>query len=221
MLREQFIAVLGHDLRNPVSAITSGARLLARSTLNERDRTLVTMMCDSAGRMIELIENVMDFARSRMGDGIAVNLQSTMIEPVLLHVVEELRPTWPNRTIEVDFALDAPVMCDAARISQLLSNLLANALAHGAKDSPVIVRATSGTDRFEVSVSNGGTPIPPAALERLFEPFTREDAHASQNGLGLGLYIAAEIACAHKGKLSATSTQAETRFTLLMGAASG
>lgn len=219
VLREQFIAVLGHDLRNPVGAITSGAMLLGRSSLAERDKAIVAMMGDSAARMIELIENVMDFARSRMGDGIAVSLQPTLMEPVLLHVVQELRSAWPNRTIETKFALSESVTCDAARISQLLSNLLANALTHGAKESPVYIQAFAFAGAFELSVSNGGTPIPLAALETLFEPFTREDAHASQNGLGLGLYIASEIARAHKGKLSATSTAEETRFTFSMGKA--
>ena len=216
LLREQFIAVLGHDLRNPLGAITSGSLLLSRSPLNERDKSIVAMMGESSARMLELIENVMDFARSRMGDGMAVDLQPTDMETPLKHVVDELRLAWPQRTINTEFRVPTPVTCDVRRITQLLSNLLANALTHGSKDTPIHVRAKTEDNIFELSVSNGGKPIPPASLERLFQPFTREAVHPSQNGLGLGLYIASEIARAHKSALSATSTADETRFVYQM-----
>ena len=174
------------------------------------------MMGASAARMSELIENVMDFARVRLGGGMAMNMQAVYLEPVLFHVVEELRAAYPTRTIETTFTLPTAINCDAARISQILSNLLANALTHGSPDCPIKITAFIENNTFEISVSNSGKQIPPASLEQLFQPFTREDAHASQNGLGLGLYISSEIANAHNGELSATSTATETRFTFRM-----
>jgi sigma-B regulation protein RsbU (phosphoserine phosphatase) len=219
VLREQFIAVLGHDLRNPLGSIAGAAMLLARSSLAPRDASLVSMISNSAARMAELIENVMDFARGRLGAGMILNRQLTLLEPVLCHVVDELRTAWPDRVIEAEFELGEPVDCDAPRISQILSNLLANALTHGATEGTVSVRAfIDENGMFELSVGNSGRQISPEALEKLFEPFTREDVRSSQNGLGLGLYIASEIARAHKGELTVASTPEETRFTFRMPA---
>lgn len=100
-------------------------------------------------------------------------------------------------------------------MAQLFSNLLSNALTYGAVDQPVRVHATTGGRTFELSVANAGEPIPSAALERLFQPFYRAVLH-DREGLGLGLYIAHEIATAHGGTLNVTSTKEETCFTLRM-----
>lgn len=214
-LREQFIAVLGHDLRNPLGAISSGVTLLEKTPLNERGASLVAMMQKCTGRMAELIDNVLDFARGRLGAGIRLNIRKdTRLEPVLNQVVSELRISWPDRAISIDYDLRHPVDCDVSRIAQLFSNLLANALTHGAPDQPVRVSAKSGEGAFELFVANGGQPIPDANMARLFQPFVRGDGLMTSQGLGLGLYIASEIARAHGGALTATSTPEETRFTL-------
>ena len=134
------------------------------------------------------------------------------LTPVLSHVVDELKIIWPKRHIITEFGADEMVECDPNRIAQLLSNLLANALTHGAQDKPVYVKTIS-KDEFELSVINSGQPIPDDHIKKLFEPFAREDIRPSQQGLGLGLYIAAEISRAHGGELIATSTPNETRFT--------
>jgi sigma-B regulation protein RsbU (phosphoserine phosphatase) len=215
-LREQFIAVLGHDLRNPLASIDGGLRLIERTPLNDKARAVIAMAHVSVGRMAALIENVMDFARARLGGGCTIDRSDCDLELVLLHVVQELRTAWTDRIIETEFSLNAPVNCDPGRISQLLSNLTANALTHGAADGPVRVRAVMDDRAFEMSVSNLGTPIPTDAFERLFQPFTRGDVRPSQHGLGLGLYIASEIARAHGGVLSAASSPEETRFTFRM-----
>ena len=117
--------------------------------------------------------------------------------------------------IDADISPLDPVPNDSARIAQLLSNLIANALSHGASDQPVKVEAFTKDGRLELSVANSGEPIPEHLLERLFEPFMRTSSSAQQ-GLGLGLYIASEIAKAHRGELTASSTAAETRFTFTM-----
>jgi len=216
-LREQFIAVLGHDLRNPLGAIKSGTSLLTRSvTLSDRDKSIVGMIKNSSLRMEELITNVMDFARVRLGGGLALDLKDRLIEPILLHATEELQITFPDRIITVDFQVKNIINCDADRISQLLSNLLANALTHGSTHEPVNVTTRIEVNYFELAVSNGGKPIPEDVLETLFEPFTREASTPSQQGLGLGLYIAFQIAQAHGGSLTATSNTTETCFTFRM-----
>jgi sigma-B regulation protein RsbU (phosphoserine phosphatase) len=127
-------------------------------------------------------------------------------------VIEELNNAWPN-AIETHISLNHPVTCDPNRIGQLLSNLAGNALKHGAPGQPIRVLATTDDSGFELAVINHGDPIDPAVLERLFQPFFR-GALASNQGLGLGLYIASEIARAHGGALKAQSTKDETRFTL-------
>ena len=138
------------------------------------------------------------------------------LEPILQQVVNELRIGAPGRTIETDFALPDPVNCDPSRFGQMVSNLLANGLTHGAPEEPVRIHAATDGGELEVSVANGGKPIPPATMERLFQPFFRGEAQPSQNGLGLGLHIASEIAKAHGGAIEVASTPKETRFTFRM-----
>ena len=214
-LREQFIAVLGHDLRNPLMAIAAGAAML----LSRPDRTtdIVPRIQQSAARMAGLINDVLDFARGRLGGGLTLDRGTS--EPVgaaLYQVIEEMRATHPERAVEVEFSLTDIVHCDRARIAQVFSNLLGNAITHGAEDIPIKVRATTVAGVFELSVANGGDPISPAVMERLFEPFFRGSVRASQQGLGLGLYIASQIARAHGGALEATSNSTETRFSFRM-----
>jgi len=216
-LREQFIAVLGHDLRNPLSAIASSAELIARAQPDGVVARAASTIQGSVVRMAGLIDNLMDFARGRLGGGITLERsRGTALEPVLRHVVEEMRVAHPDRVILADVALHEPLDGDARRLAQLFSNLLANALTHGAPGEPVRawIRAADGV--FELSVANAGAPIAPAVMARLFEPFYRGEVRASRHGLGLGLYIAAQIAQAHGGALSVESTLAETRFTFRM-----
>jgi hypothetical protein len=213
-LREQFIAVLGHDLRNPLASINGGLRLLRRDGLNDRASEIVALIENSVRRMAGLIDNVLDLARGRLGGGLSVERNADApLAPVVAQVVDELRTAWPDRQIEVAIDLPAPVDCDRARIGQVLSNLLANALVHG--HGPVRVRAEGDEDGgLALSVANAGEPIPADAIDRIFEPFYRRTADGRQQGLGLGLYIATEIARAHGGALDVASDAAETRFTL-------
>jgi sigma-B regulation protein RsbU (phosphoserine phosphatase) len=216
-LREQFIAVLGHDLRNPLASISAGARILDRTAQSAKEHQIIAMMQTTVMRMASLIDNVLDFARGRLGGGIALERDTgTPLEPVLSQVVDELRLATPGRVIEASYAIEQPVNCDRTRIGQLLSNLLGNALTHGAANKPVVVHAETEDGRFELWVSNAGEPIPPESMDHLFEPFFRGKARASRQGLGLGLYIAAQIAKAHRGTLTATSSIEETRFTFSM-----
>jgi signal transduction histidine kinase len=216
-LREQFIAVLGHDLRNPLSAILGSAELLLTSSLDEFGKNGVMRIQRSGRRMLGLIDDLLDFARGRLGGGLQLRRdKDEPIESVLRHVLAELRVAYPKREIEAQFELNRQVRCDRTRVGQLFSNLLANALTHGAADQPVRVQASTDESSFRLDVSNQGEPISPAALERLFHPFFRHSVRPGQQGLGLGLYIASEIARAHGGTLDAVSTPAATTFTFRM-----
>jgi signal transduction histidine kinase len=218
-LREQFIAVLGHDLRNPLASIDAGARMLSKEALSPKGTAVLGLVQSSIGRMAELIDNVLDLARGRLGGGLQMELNSQVqLGPVLAQVVDELQSAWPERLIEARFALSEAVSCDRSRIAQLLSNLLGNALTHGA-DGPIQVSASTEDGIFELSVANQGDPIPPATLEHLFQPYFRVKSQPGQQGLGLGLYIAWEIARAHNGTLTVASTPEETRFTFRMAIA--
>jgi signal transduction histidine kinase len=215
-LREQFIAVLGHDLRTPMRAISCFTELLVKNPQGDDAPAMGKLVLESAARMQALIDNLMDLARGRLTGGLPLNRADAALEPVLREVIGELRASQPDRLVETVISLDRPVNCDCVRIGQLFSNLLGNALIYGSPDRPVRVRAACDAESFELSVANAGEPIPPAALARLFNPFYRSKAHQNREGLGLGLYIAHEIAIAHGGTLGVKSTPEETRFTFRM-----
>lgn len=217
-LREQFIAVLGHDLRNPLAAIDAGAKLLLKRDLDPRAKEIVDLLQGSVVRMHGLINNMLDFARGRLGEGLTAARSDEPLEPVLQQVIDEMRAVWPDRRIEAHFLFDEPVRSDTARVGQLLSNLLSNALTHGRPGGPVRVEAVARGGWFELSVSNEGEPIPTEIQSRLFEPYYRGISTSPRPSLGLGLFISAEIARAHQGTLAVTSTASETRFTFRMPA---
>ena len=213
-LREQFIAVLGHDLRNPLASLDAGTRMLQRSAADDKTKSVLTLMRSSIGRMSGLIDNVLDFARGRMGGGFTVaQADRVPLRAVMEQVIAELSIAHPDRRISADLT-DALVRCDEGRMSQLLSNLLSNALTHGAKDGEIRVRSEVVDNSFALSVCNSGEPIPQEKISELFKPFFRGAPDSGQQGLGLGLYIVSEITKAHNGALSVTSTPEETCFTV-------
>jgi signal transduction histidine kinase len=214
-LREQFIAVLGHDLRNPLASIAAGTRLIKKTPLDEKATTILDMMHKSVERMSALIDNVLDFARGRLGGGLTLSCSRDPLEPALRHVIDELQSTHPDRVIEAEFNVAQPAHGDRVRIAQLFSNLLGNALTYGAEGAPVRVKVST-QDQFELAVCNAGQSIPAATMERLFYPFSRGQVRPSQQGLGLGLYIASEIARAHGGTIDVTSDEKETCFRFRM-----
>lgn len=215
IVRDQFIAILGHDLKNPLNAISSSAQLLSRLTLDEKGGRLAKIIKDASFRMNGLIDNILDFASGRLGDGISINRNSDEDhERMLTEVIEELQAIWPSRKIKASFAMAQPIHADGKRLAQLFSNLLANALNYSPVDSIVEVNATSAGGDFTLCVINSGKQIPAGAMERLFQPFSRGEVEPNQKGLGLGLYIASEIARAHQGTLKVTSDAEKTCFTL-------
>jgi sigma-B regulation protein RsbU (phosphoserine phosphatase) len=220
VLREQFIAVLGHDLRNPVGAIDAGIRILEkREQLSTDAMHVLSKMTSSVARASDLIDNVLDLARGSLGGGLVLQRNADApLTPVLTQVIAEIGVIAPGRHIEARVKIEEPVYCDRGRLGQLASNLLSNAVSHGAEAQPIRFEAFTENDRFELMVANAGEPIPEDVLPRLFQPFFRGDARPSRNGLGLGLFIASEIAKAHSGELKVTSTAEETTFRFTMPA---
>ncbi len=218
LLREQFIAVLGHDLRNPLGAIAAGIRMLGkREQISESGLRILDEMAGSVERASGLIDDVLDLARGSLGGGLAVDRQSSeKVAPLLEQVVAEVRAIAPDWRIETHVQIDRPVYCDPGRLGQLASNLLANAVTHGAPEAPVRLNAWTTDGQFLLSIANGGKPIPEEVRAHLFQPFFRGAARPSANGLGLGLFIASEIAKAHGGTLEVSSDVQETRFTFAM-----
>lgn len=220
-LRDQFIAVLGHDLRNPMQAISMATELLEMEPLSDRAKRNVSRIRQSVGRMVHLVHDVLDFARGRLGGGIPVSLYADhALAEELRQVVDEVRTASLNSDITADIEIDCEVTCDRQRMAQLLSNLLVNAVTHGEAGTPIRVEAASADGRFTMAVSNRGR-ISLENTERLFRPFTRSVSDQPRPGLGLGLYIAAEIAQAHGGTLAVSAVEGETRFDFSMPCQAG
>ncbi|MBA5979602.1 GAF domain-containing sensor histidine kinase [Pseudomonas sp. MD195_PC81_125] len=213
-LREQFIAVLGHDLRNPLFSISAGAEMLLRKHPDPAIDVRVRNILGSAQRATRLVDDVLDFARGRLGKGIPVDIQPCAdLTEAVQQVVTEIRNVHPQRTIHASIGDLQGLPCDRARIAQLLSNLLANAVAHGDPAGDIEVIAQVEHDVLMLAVKNQGH-IPEAVLPHLFQPYSRPSASTPQAGLGLGLYIASQIAQSHGGHLHVASTaQSGTLFT--------
>jgi signal transduction histidine kinase len=208
-LREQFIAVLGHDLRNPLAAVGATAEILARRTTEPDLVRMGQRLRSTTRRMSQLIDDVLDLARSRLGSGMGLAFNRVDDLGVALQdVVAELCEANPQRAVEATIAIDRPVRGDRGRLQQLLSNLLGNALTYGAADHPVRVSATLDGDAMVLVVSNVGAPIPIGDLSRVFEPYWRPSSSKPGGGLGLGLYICAQIAAAHGGTMQVSSSAA-------------
>ena len=212
-LREQFIAVLGHDLRTPLSSIVTGAEVLRMQQLPPDSMRVVDRIRRSALRISGLVDDVVDFTRGRMGGGIALALKpEPALQAAFDQVVAELRGAHPQREIIAELAIDGAVLCDAGRLAQLMSNLVKNALVHGDATRPVRVRAHRLDGKLELIVSNEGPAIPPQTIAQLFKPFWRGNPGVDGQGLGLGLFIVSEIAQSHGGVIDVVSTGDLTSF---------
>ena len=215
-LRDQFIAVLGHDLRNPLAAIAAGTRILERhEEADERISTVIGEMRKSLVRANDLIDDVLDFARGRLGTGIPLDYSNKdSLADVLHHVVQEITSVATDVVINCQICDLEEVDCDTHRIGQLVSNLLANAVRYGDRSKPIVLEARVERDQFHLGVVNQGDPIPEAAREKLFMPLQRGGGSNREKGLGLGLFIVREIAQAHGGEVRVFSDRSETRFQL-------
>jgi signal transduction histidine kinase len=211
-LNEMFAAVLSHDLRTPLSAIVTGAQLLQHSSDDERVRHVASRMLSSSHRMTRMIEDLLDLTRARLAGGIPITRTGLDLGSVLARVVQEHQASHPNRTIELVAEGELTGRWDGDRLGQVASNLIGNALQYGDAGEPVRIHL-DGTHESEVrlTVSNAGI-IPPDLLPKLFDPFRGGDHAGRHNGLGLGLYIAQQIVCSHRGQIDVATR--DGRFTV-------
>lgn len=220
--RERFIGVLGHDLGNPLAAIRlSAAALLARESLAPAELRMVQRIDGSAERMARLVKQLLDFTRARMAGGIPLRPRDVALDEVCRRVIAELELAHGDRSIQLEVRGDCNGFWDEERLAQVLSNLVANALQHSPPGTPVSVHLEGVESLLRVEVHNAGPPIPAALRSHLFEPFHRSESSASKppraGGLGLGLYIVAQIVQAHGGTVEVSSTVEEgTSFVLLL-----
>jgi two-component system, sensor histidine kinase and response regulator len=205
-LNEMFTAVLGHDLRNPLSAILTSADLLNRRSDDEAVRRTAARMLSSAKRMSRLIEDVLDLARARLAGGIPLKRGPTDLEGLVHRVVQEHQAAYPGRRIDVFRDGDLTGDWDADRLAQAASNLIGNALQHGDADAAIQVRLDGAAEDFvSLSVSNAGG-ISRDLLPHLFDPFRGAARQTGRGegraeGLGLGLFIVQQIVSAHQGRV--------------------
>ena len=214
--REQFLAILGHDLRNPLAAVVLGATLLANAeTIDDKHARVATRILNSASRMSRMVNDLLDLARTRLGSSIPIHLASMDLSAVCRQVIAELEVAHPDQELRLESKGDVSGDWDSDRLTQVVSNLVANALQHGG--SPVSLLARDEGEQVWLQVHNDGPPIPETALGTIFEPKARRSSEGDRNasGLGLGLYIAREVVSAHGGTIEAASTAKEgTTFSI-------
>jgi signal transduction histidine kinase len=219
-VKDQFVGVLGHDLGNPLSAIImAGRSLLEKSTVDEKSRRRLARIVTSAERMHRMIRDVLDLTRQRFHRPMPLNSQPTDLGTICQDIVAEVREANPERNIRVDEKGDLRGYWDSDRMAEVISNLVGNALQHGAPGSPVEISVTGDEKEVVLAVKNQGEPIPDEDMTALFEPFQSGSAEPAVGGhLGLGLFITREIVAAHGGRIQATSSRdAGTTFTVHLG----
>ncbi|MBP0595943.1 sensor histidine kinase [Paraburkholderia sp. LEh10] len=216
--RNLLLGMLGHDMRSPLQAIQATASYLDALNAGERVSDAAGRLIRSGARMQALLDDLCDFNRTRLGLGINVIPTRVNLADVLAEEVEELRAIHPDRQIELHVTGDAQGVWDGQRLQQLLGNLVLNAIRYGAQDTPVRVVVTCDETHIHIDVRNRGPAIERATLARMFDPLVRGPQRPSETaptgGLGLGLYIASEIAKAHHGMIEARSDATETSFSV-------
>ncbi len=216
--RNLLLGMLGHDMRSPLQAILATASYLEALNAGERVSDAAGLLIRSGARIQALLDDLCDFNRTRLGLGINVIPTSVNLADVLAEELEELRAIHPDRQIELHVTGDSHGIWDGQRLQQLLGNLVINALKHGAQDTPVRVEVTCDETHIHIDVRNRGPAIERATLARMFDPLMRGREHRSEagpaGGLGLGLYIASEIAKAHHGVIEARSDETETSVSV-------
>jgi len=217
--RDLFAGVLAHDLRSPLGAIINSAEVILRDEgLSARGLRSVANVRGSAARMKRMIDDLLVFTRTRLGNPLPVELTSQDIGRICSDAAEEVRAAYPDAQIDVRVAGELKGQWDGIRIAEIVVNLLVNAVQYGA--GPICVQASGDDGHVTLAVSNEGKPIPRHALPTLFDPLTRVTSSSAPRwtaaGMGLGLYICRCIAHAHGGTISVDSTDAATTFTVRM-----
>jgi signal transduction histidine kinase len=217
--QDLFIGILSHDLRSPLNVISLSSQLmLDMGNPDERQTTLTRQIFESNTRIIKIVDDLLDITRARFGSGLPVIRGAMDMGIVSGQLVDEMRAAYPTRTINLEISDNLEGEWDKARIGQVLSNLLGNAVQYSFQDSPITVIVKGTKKEVILSVHNSGIPIPPEKIDTLFDALTRASIdsgdHPETVNLGLGLYITEEIVISHGGKINVTSTE-ETGTTFI------
>jgi len=215
--RNLLLGMLGHDMRSPLQAIQVTASYLEALNAGERVSEAAGRLIRSGARMQGLLDDLTDFNRTKLGLGINVTSTSVNLADVLADELDVLRAVHPDKQIELQVSGNLQGGWDGRRLQQLLGNLVLNAVKYGAQDAPVRVVVTGDVTHVRIEVKNSGTAIKPAMLARIFDPLMQGDhpGKGDRTGsLGLGLFIASEIAKAHHGVIEARSDETETSFSV-------
>jgi sigma-B regulation protein RsbU (phosphoserine phosphatase) len=214
---EQMIGIVSHDLRNPLSSIRLATSLLNGTDPSDNQKRTLDRLARATDRADHLISDLLDFTQARLGKGLSVVLVPLDLHAIIGHAVDELKAVYSYRAL--CHLRSGPGACraDGNRLIQLVGNLISNAMTYGDPNTPVTV-TSSGTDLcFTIAVHNAGTPIPPEAQAHLFQPMTRGTDTNAGRSVGLGLFIVQQIARAHGGGVTVTSTAQEgTTFVATM-----
>lgn len=210
--RDMFLAILGHDLRNPLGTVlTASSFLMTEGELSGANLTMVSRIRSSGERMLALVSDLLDFTRSHLGSGIPITCEETDVGNVARETVEEIATHHPDREVHFEASGDLGGRWDAKRVSQALSNLLGNAVQHGAAGASIQVNARGETDEVIIAVRNRGVVIAREDWRKIFDPFRRiaavETGATESGSMGLGLYIAQQIAIAHGGRIEVSSSE--------------
>ena len=217
---QQLVGIVGHDLRNPITAVRMAASMIAKENkLTESQNRSLERVERSAHRMERIVHDLLDFTQIRLGGGLRTVPQKTDLHVIAAHAVDEARLAYPGRLFPHEQEGNGYGVWDEARLEQVFSNLLSNAIHHGAAGEPVLVRTRGEDGQVLLEVSNRGEPIPPDLLPRLFEPLKGTDgedqARAQRRSVGLGLFIVKQVVDAHGGKARiASSREAGTTVSI-------
>jgi signal transduction histidine kinase len=213
--RERFLAILSHDLRNPLGAITASASFLVEvGELNEEDAKLVGTIQRAAARMTQLVADMLELALHRLGDTMPIQRDGMNVGDLVKAVVAEVRASYPKANILVSSDGDLKGDWDGARLAQALTNLIGNAVQHGDTRRPIRVSARGDESEVTIEVRNNGRTIPADQLQRIFDAGKPGTVRSDRRHLGLGLFIVNKIVDAHGGSIEVDSANAETAFTI-------
>jgi two-component system sensor histidine kinase/response regulator len=213
-LNELFTAVLGHDLRNPLSAILNTANLLERISKEDVVKQSATRMVTSGRRMSRMIDDMLDLTRSRLGGGIPLRREEAHFGQLVRRVIQEHQVSFPDGRFEIHQDGDVSGYWDADRLAQVTSNLIGNAIEHGDQKDPIEVRLSGAQADVVLTITNTGV-IPDEVLPHLFDPFRGGQRHLGRSdGLGLGLYIVQQIVLAHGGRVDVKTDARRTSFVV-------
>jgi signal transduction histidine kinase len=217
--RNLMLGMLGHDLRSPLQAIQLTAKLLAALNAGEKVSRAADRLITSGARMQQLVDDLLDFNRLQLGLRMRITTAASELEAIARQEIQELRAAYPQREVELQCQGETLGAWDVKRVQQLLSNLVVNALTHGTPDTAVKVMLTSDPKEVRIKVTNHGLVIDPVLLSEILRPLQRgalEAELAANDGLGLGLFIASEVAKGHGGRIEVESSGTETVFTAVL-----